>query len=57
MFTSLKLLHGSLYLKTMLERIEVSKRVFITEIEKGAETLISPDLSQDKLPQSFRYYD
>ena len=41
----------------MLERIEVSKRVFITEIEKGAETLISPDLSQDKLPQSFRYYD
>jgi hypothetical protein len=44
-FLSLKLLSGSLYLKTMIERIEIAKRVFITEIEKGVKTLISIDLS------------
>jgi hypothetical protein len=45
MFLSLKLLSGSLYLKTMIERIEIAKRVFISEIEKGVKTFITIDLS------------
>jgi hypothetical protein len=50
-------MQGSLYLKTMLLRIETQKKLFLTEIEQGSETLIPPDLSQDKLPMSYRFYD
>lgn len=41
----------------MLRRIELTKEIFVSEIEQGKEVFIYPDLSQDQYPKSFRYYD
>ena len=57
MFIGLKLVSGILYLKFLSERVKISKRVFVLNVELGYETFIPPDLSQDSLPKSFRYYD
>jgi hypothetical protein len=49
--------HGSVFLRAYLKKIEVSKLLFIKEIEEGQETFIPAELAQDHLPFSFRYYD
>ena len=41
----------------MLKRIELEKAEFVSLIEDGEQVFIPKDLSQDQLPQSFRYYD
>jgi mannose-6-phosphate isomerase class I len=53
----LRSLKGMLYIRALLEKIELSKQVFTLEIQDDAEVYISPDLSQKQLPLSFRYYD
>ena len=55
--TRLGLTTGIIYLKAILKRIEYSKAIFVADIEQGVEVYVPPDLSQDNLPCSFRYYD
>lgn len=52
-----RLLGGLLFTKVLLMRNEVSKKLLLLDIELGREVLIPEELSQDKLPLSFRYYD
>ena len=54
---NLKSLQGTLYLKTVLEKIEISRKLFVIAVQDGDEIFIPSDLSQSKLPISFRYYD
>ena len=56
-FLGLKLARGELALKMILKRIQLSKEIFIFEIEQGNEAFITKDISQDIYPNSFRYYD
>lgn len=53
----MKLIGGLLYIDAIRKRIEISKELLILELEQGNEALIYQELSQDKLPYSFRYYD
>ena len=45
------------FIKVLLMKIELTKRLFVLDIEQGMETIIADDLSQSDLPASFRYYD
>ena len=45
------------YVKCVLKRIELSKKILITNLEMGFEAYITPDISVEKFPQSFQYYD
>lgn len=40
-----------------LKVISLSKQLFVHEMEQGGEVIIPIELSQDRLPISFRYYD
>jgi len=40
-----------------LARIELSKKLFLVDLETGQETFISGDCDQTKLPKSFQFYD
>ena len=51
-----RLIGGVVFLKTLLKRIELAKELFILDLEKGDEVLIPPELSQERLPASFKYY-
>lgn len=57
MFHALHLMSGRLFLRTIIRRIQLSKDIFMLEIEGGKEVFVAQDLSQDTLPYSFRYYD
>ena len=57
MCTKLKCIHGMVFLRAMLKRIELEKAEFVDLVEEGDQVFIPKDLSQDNLPQSFRYYD
>ena len=50
-------LKGILYVRILLEKIKISKKMFMEEIENGEEVFIPSDLSQDHFPMSFKYYD
>jgi hypothetical protein len=52
-----KAIHGEIYIRTIIKRINVAKEIFIMNIELGLETFIPKVLSQDHLPVSFRFYD
>jgi hypothetical protein len=45
MFHALHLMNGRLFLKTLIRRIELSKDLFIAEIELGKEVFVTQDLS------------
>lgn len=51
------ILKGVLLIRTLLEKIEISKKLFIMSIQDGDEQFIPSNLSQSGLPVSFRYYD
>lgn len=53
----LKCLSGMMFIRALLEKIELSKQIFTLEIQDDAEVYINHDLSQKYLPLSFRYYD
>ena len=38
-------------------KIQLTKQIFIQDIEEGLETIIPKELSQSRLPYSCRYYD
>ena len=57
MILGLKCLRHDLFLIILLEKIKLMKEIFIYEVEQKIETFIPPDLSQDALPFSFRFYD
>ena len=41
----------------LLKSIELSKALFVMEIEQGNETIIPKEWSQDTFPMCMRYYD
>jgi hypothetical protein len=45
------------YLKAVLRKIELQKKMFVLELEQGQEVYIPNELSCDTYPQGFRYYD
>jgi hypothetical protein len=51
------ILKKQLYLRTVLNKIELVKRLFIIEIQRGSECAIPPELSIKEFPMSFRFYD
>lgn len=57
LFLGLGMAREYLYLKLLKERIVLSKKLLLHEVELGNPTLVNSDCSFDKLPQSFRYYD
>lgn len=57
MIIKLKAIRGKYYLIALLQKIALSKELFLIEVQEGKETFIPKELSQDFLPYSFRYYD
>ena len=57
MITSAHAIKGTLYIEILLKKIELTKTLFIQELESGSEVFIPKDLSQDCFPSSFKYYD
>lgn len=53
----MKCLKGILFIKGLLAKIEFSKKLFVISIQEGDEVNIMMDLTQSKLPLSFRFYD
>ena len=52
-----RMIPGIRIVMAMLRKYSVIKELFIHDFEAGEFMLIPPDLSQDHLPVSFRYYD
>ena len=48
---------GATYIHLLLQQISLSKELLQLHIEQGDEVLIPAELSQNHLPQSFRFYD
>lgn len=48
---------GPLYLRCLLEKIEIAKKLFIQDIGDGDEVFIPYELSHSQYPWSYRYYD
>lgn len=57
MLISIKAFSGIFMIMAILKRIEISKKIFIIDIEQGQEVFIPGDLQQNKLPMTFRYFD
>ena len=51
------LLEGPQYIIAVINKIKVSKEMFVLDLELGQEVPVPDVLSMKKLPQSFRYYD
>ena len=52
-----KQITGPRYLMAWIKIFEIVKLLFLLELEQDSDVLIPDELSQDKLPMSFRYYD
>ena len=50
-------LNDIFYVHTILRRKQLIKKKFVLELEQGQEIYIPDQLSCDKLPQSFWFYD
>ena len=57
MLIGLRVANSLLFILLLLKRIELSKEKLIMDIDNRNWTVIPPDLSQEKLPASFRFYD
>ena len=57
MLIGLKVANSLLFILLLLKRIELSKEMLILDIDNRNWTVIPPDLSQERLPASFRFYD
>ena len=57
MAIKMKAVSGLAFLKCILRHIELTRELFLMEIQQGQEVFIPKDLSQDHFPYSFRYYD
>ena len=56
-FVNLKIARGMLYIRFLQEKIRISKKLFLIELELGEETLICKDMQLEHLPKSYHYYD
>lgn len=45
------------FIKSSLRRVRLALTLISCDLEEGLEILIPPELSQSRLPASFRYYD
>lgn len=45
------------YIKCMLRKISLMKKMFVLELEQGQEVFIPKDLTCDNYPISYHYYD
>ena len=54
---SIRTFNGIFLIMAILKRIEVSKKVFMIDIEQGFEVFIPTDLQQNHLPMTYRYFD
>jgi hypothetical protein len=54
---SLRLFGGMLFLRLLMYKIQLAKEIFMIELELGKEVFVPKDMSQSKLPISFRFYD
>jgi len=54
---SMRMVTDFFFIKVLLMKFELTKRLFVLEIEQGMETSISDDITQSDLPWSFRFYD
>jgi hypothetical protein len=52
-----RMFHNQYFVQSIQKRINISKEIFIMDIELGIECLIPEDIGQNCLPLSFRYYD
>ena len=57
MMLNLKCLRPDLFITALLEKIKLSKEVFMYDVEQENEVFIPKELSQDSFPISFIYYD
>ena len=57
LFINLKIASGYLFIEFMLKKIDLQKKLFLNELEQGEETFICKDLSLNRLPTSFHFYD
>ena len=57
LFVNLKIASKLNLLRCILQRINISKEMLLSEVQKGNEVFILKDLSQDQLPFSMRFYD
>ena len=53
----LGILHGRVYLRVQLKKIQLSKELFMIELQGNSHVYIPKDLSLMHLPMSYRYYD
>lgn len=52
-----KTYYGLGYIYAALQNIKYQKEIFILDLEQGKEVFIPKELRQDRMPQSFIYYD
>lgn len=57
LFNAWEMMKGVTYINSILTRLEIVREKFIMELQNGVAVFIPPDLSQDNLPASYRYYD
>lgn len=50
-------LKGTLYIKSKLMVIDISKKLFLNELERGVDVAIPMELQNQRYPMSCRYYD
>lgn len=46
-----------LFIRAVVQKIELTKQLFVMEIQEGQDVHIPYDLAQRQLPLSYRYYD
>lgn len=51
------MINKALYVRAAIAKVHLAKALFILEIEQFKEAYIPSELSQDKLPISFCFYD
>ena len=47
----------TIFMELVIKEIELSKELFMLEIDQGDETMLPGELLQSHLPLSFKFYD
>jgi len=56
-FVALRIYQGHNFIALLLKYIQITKELFVINIESGEEVRIPQAISMDNLPMSFQYYD
>lgn len=54
---NLRAVNRIMFIKAALTKIGIARKIFISEIGQGKESFILPELSNDRLPTQFWFYD